>query len=183
MTANPTPLPPEGVTLENRLRELIAKAETQYTDHSDWMDDTAGYSAADQELKNWRTYLPALLARIAATSAAEGEAKGREDEIANLNGLLTTLSEKYDAVEARATKAEAANARLMEALANLLPTKLCGESWNLPDNESITIVTTFGNTYAGLFGSDESTVAATFAQPQPVEPASTILPDLPPQKK
>lgn len=35
-------------------------------------------------------------------------------------------------------------ARLREALDELLPSKLCGESWNLPDTEKVTIVTTIG---------------------------------------
>jgi len=33
---------------------------------------------------------------------------------------------------------------LVEALANLLPTKLCGEGWGLPDSETVSIVVTFG---------------------------------------
>lgn len=33
---------------------------------------------------------------------------------------------------------------LLDALEAILPDKLCGESWNLPDNESVQIVITFG---------------------------------------
>jgi len=33
---------------------------------------------------------------------------------------------------------------LLEALANLLPSKLMGESWNFPDDEPVTITVTFG---------------------------------------
>jgi serine protease AprX len=58
-------------------------------------------------------------------------------------------------------------------------TKLSGLTWGKWTVE----VTEAGVVPAGLFGSDESTVAATFAHPQPPEPVSTILPGLPAPKK
>jgi subtilisin family serine protease len=58
-------------------------------------------------------------------------------------------------------------------------TKISGLAWGVWTLE----VSEAGVVPAGLFGSDESTVAATFAQPQPPEPVSTILPGLPPIKK
>jgi hypothetical protein len=36
-------------------------------------------------------------------------------------------------------------ARLYEALKALMPGLLCGESWNLPDDEGVSILVTFGN--------------------------------------
>lgn len=38
----------------------------------------------------------------------------------------------------------AENKRLREALDGLLPGLLCGESWNLPDSEKVSIIITFG---------------------------------------
>jgi len=47
--------------------------------------------------------------------------------------------------QSRALAAEAQNAKLVEALENLLPATLCGESWNLPDSEKVPIVVRFGS--------------------------------------
>jgi hypothetical protein len=58
-------------------------------------------------------------------------------------------------------------------------TKLSGLTWGAWTIE----VTEAGVVPAGVFGSDESTVAATFAHPAKPEPVSTILPDLPPKQK
>jgi hypothetical protein len=58
-------------------------------------------------------------------------------------------------------------------------TKMSGLTWGKWTVE----VTEGGIVPAGVIGADESVVAATFALPQPAEPVSTILPDLPPKKK
>jgi len=42
------------------------------------------------------------------------------------------------------TPAQAAGPVLLEALKDILPGKLCGESWNLPDDDTVSIVVTFG---------------------------------------
>lgn len=42
------------------------------------------------------------------------------------------------------TDLEAEVARLRSAMADILPTTLCGESWGLPDSEGVNIYVTFG---------------------------------------
>jgi len=156
MTANPTPLSPEGVAQADRAFVMRWQKFLKHRYDQKLMD--AGRYDLDPIV------LTAAHHRIAATSAAEGEAynRGVNDGVTEIEKTLhrilrtewkpsnfqdptaPTVMQMIDIFEARATKAEAANARLMEAVANLLPTKLCGESWNLPDGESVTIVATFG---------------------------------------
>jgi serine protease AprX len=54
-------------------------------------------------------------------------------------------------------------------------TKLSGLAWGVWTVE----VTEGGLLPAGIFGPDEATVAATFARPQPPDPVSSILPEMP----
>lgn len=54
-------------------------------------------------------------------------------------------------------------------------TKLSGVAWGVWTVE----VTEGGLLPAGIFGPDEATVAATFAHPQPPDPVSSILPEMP----
>jgi len=104
MTADPTPLPPEGVT----------QADIDLA--NDYLSSAFRCTAtlAERFAK----------ARIAATSAAEGEVEAlreeveanRKDRVRWQSCALENLEAVYNS-EARAAKAEAANARLMEALA------------------------------------------------------------------
>lgn len=56
----------------------------------------------------------------------------------------------------------AASPGMLAALEGLLPGKLCGEGWNLPDDETVSITVTFGNLRAA-----RSAVAA--ARGAPIE--------------
>lgn len=47
-------------------------------------------------------------------------------------------------VLAAIAKLEAERDALVEALDGLLPTKLCGEGWNLPETETVAVTITFG---------------------------------------
>ena len=43
------------------LRARIEKANTPYTDHDDWTNDTLGRIAADRQLSAWKEYVPTLI--------------------------------------------------------------------------------------------------------------------------
>jgi len=117
MTANPTPLPPEGVTQADQQRA------------SKWL---ARYEAGVFDLTLNAVAELCATTRIAATSAAQGEAynRGVNDGVTEIEKTLhrilrtewkpsnfqdptaPTVMQMIDIFEARATKAEAANARL-----------------------------------------------------------------------
>jgi hypothetical protein len=60
-------------------------------------------------------------------------------------GSIRRLIDGYEAADARITSLEEENARLREALEGVVPSPLCGEAWNLPDNETAPITITFGS--------------------------------------
>jgi len=61
-----------------------------------------------------------------------------------LAALSPAPAEGREGLQARVKELEAENAKAREALDALLPPILCGESWDLPDAETVEITTTFG---------------------------------------
>jgi hypothetical protein len=129
MTTNPTPLPPEGVTLKPcplcggapKLNGNLARGAFGVVCGNKHHVQTYGATSAEA-ITAWNT-------RIAATSAAEGEVEALKAEIEeyrrrNFTGLanaaIATARAARDEAQARATKTEAANARLTEALEKAL---------------------------------------------------------------
>lgn len=74
--------------------------------------------------------------------------------------LPTRLSAADDA------RLMAASPDLLDALDAIMPSPICGESWNLPDSESVQIVTTFGKIRAAR-------AAIAKALPLPTPPETT----------
>jgi len=132
MTANPTPLPPEGVMLEPcplcggapKLNGNLARGAFGVVCGNKHHVQTYGATSAEA-ITAWNH-------RIAATSAAQGEAtvlgeelRGDADKLVGQydyspkSRIVTLMREAADALDksqTRATMAEAANARLREAL-------------------------------------------------------------------
>ena len=121
MTANPTPLPPEGVTQEDQQRA------------SKWL---ARYEAGEFDLTQEAVEALCAAIRIAATSAAEGEAynRGVNDGVTEIEKTLhrilrtewkpsnfqdptaPTVMQMIDIFEARAAMAEAERDEALEQL-------------------------------------------------------------------
>jgi hypothetical protein len=57
---------------------------------------------------------------------------------------LDQAADTLKALSARLAEVDTENERLREAFAGIMPGKLCGESWDLPDSESVSISVTFG---------------------------------------
>ena len=120
MTANPTPLPPEGVTQEEIIARLTRKARlgpsmgsADSSGRSVIYDDGMRYVNPDgPSVADW------LRARIAVTSAAEGEVGELRRDLAGSIEDAKLLREYVALYEARATEAEAANARLKEFISD-----------------------------------------------------------------
>jgi hypothetical protein len=144
MTANPTPLPPEGVPVTQADREAAAEFYGKHLSRPNEVLVTAHMRAGKIDES------PLINAfarhRIAATSAAQGEFEAFKEAQRQWEFNLTSLREQWCEQEARATEAEAKNARLREALGSFGQHKKgCNVSRALPyERRSGTVSCTCG---------------------------------------
>lgn len=121
---------PAAPTLGERAKAIadrVAPARDNGCCHDEHVENAVAYQAALEALESQSAEIARQAAQL---KAAEYSAK--------------TWERAAEQADEREAAANARNARLTEALREILPSPLCGESWDLPDTEHVSIDVTFG---------------------------------------